>query len=490
MEGLAPATPSPGREGRGHIQTPSQRLDDALHALAQLPDDLGLEIGCGEEDLGRLRLLARAYGDDARVSLRPASTAHAAWVSGSERIPYDPLQTLAETVEGMWSPEEGMWSAHGDDEILAGHRVTVVSNLPTHYRLPLFAGMSRRLEAVGGSLRVLFLRSSAGRRTWLDSRDPLDFAHDYIHGFDVPVRRRPPRVPLGLGGALRRHRPTIALSAGLSPTVSGIVLRYARRAGIPFGLWSGEIPRIANEQPGVRKRQRRRLVRGADFAIAYGSLAAQYLAQQAPGLPVTLARNTSVLETGARRADAVPVELVTVGDMASPRKGVDVLVRALRAIPQADCRLTVIGDGRLRAQLERDAASDDRIQFAGALPSASVAARYAASDVFLFPSRSDVFGLVLVEAMSCGLPSVVSSSVGAVPDLAVSGHNSLVLGTHEPSSWAEAIARLVEDRQLRSALGGSARRTIARRWTIDHAVEGSLAGLRLAAHLAADGPAR
>jgi len=181
------------------------------------------------------------------------------------------------------------------------------------------------------------------------------------------------------------------------------------------------------------------------------------------------------------------VELLTVGDLASAWNGVDVLVEALRAVPQEPCRLTVVGDGSLRKKLEREAASDDRVKFIGALPPAGVRAASAESDVFLFPSRSDVFGLVLVEAMSRGLAIAVSSAVGAVPDVTVPGHNCLVIGSHEPRSWADAIVRLVGDARLSTRLGDAARRTIARRWTIDHAVEGSLAGLRLGARLAADG---
>jgi len=487
MAALAPAGPSPARGGRQHAS--SGGLAEALHALAQLPDDVGLDVGCDEAEMQRLGLMAWAYGVGGRFELRPSAGARATWVRGAERIPHDPRRTIAETVEGLWPPGVESWLGSGDDGVLEGHRVAVVSNLPAHYRIPLFAGISRRLEAVGGSLRVLFLRSSAGSRTWLASEERLDFDHEVVPGVDLPVRRRPPRLPLGLGGALRRHRPTIAVSAGLSPAVSGRVQRYARAAGIPFGLWSGEIATIAARQPRVRQLQRRRLVQNADFGIAYGALASRYLTSLAPTLPVVLARNTSVVAPAGpeRRPRGENVELLTVGDLASPRKGVDVLVEALRAVPQEPCRLTVVGDGSLRKKLEREAASDDRVKFIGALPPAGVRAASAESDVFLFPSRSDVFGLVLVEAMSRGLAIAVSSAVGAVPDVTVPGHNCLVIGSHEPRSWADAIVRLVGDARLSTRLGDAARRTIARRWTIDHAVEGSLAGLRLGARLAADG---
>jgi glycosyltransferase involved in cell wall biosynthesis len=485
MEALAPAAPGPAGEGRGDTRTPPHQLAEALHALAQLPDDVGLEIGCDERELDRLRLLASAYGVEERVGLHGSPVAQAAWVRGGERIPYDHERTLAETVESLWPPGVESWLGTGDDQVLEGHRVAVVSNLPAPYRIPLFAGISRRLEAVGGSLRVLFLRSSAGSRTWLASDNKLDFDHAFVPGVDLPIRHRPPRLPIGLGAALRRYRPTISLSAGLSPVVSGTVQRSARRAGIPFGLWSGEIAAIAAMHSRARQLQRRRLAQSADFGIAYSALAAQYLAQLAPQLPIVLGRNSSVVQVScpSRPARPEPVELLVVGDLASPRKGVDVLIHALRAVPDLGCRLSVVGGGRLQGDLEDKAAGDARIRFLGPLSATAVNSAYAESDVFLFPSRQDVFGLVLTEAMSHGLAPVVSSAVGALPDVAVPGLNCVVIGNHEPGAWAEAISRLAENHDHRSALGSAARRTISRRWTVAHSAEGWMAGFRLAANL-------
>ena len=466
-------------------RTTPHRLAEALHALAQLPDDVGLELACDETAMRRLELMTWAYGLDGRVELRPTASSWATWTRGAERIPYDPAMTIAEAVESLWPEGVESWLGSGDDHVLEGHRVAVVSNLPAQYRIPLFAGISRRLEAVGGSLRVLFLRSSGGSRTWLDSEEGLDFEHEVVPGVDLPVRQRPPRLPFGLGAALRRYRPTIVVSAGLSPVVSGRAQRYASAAGIPFGLWSGEIATIASKQPRIRQLQRRRLVRKADFGIAYSALAAEYVESLAPQLPTVHGRNSSVhgVSGPSRPARPEPVELLAVGDLASPRKGIDVLVHALRAAPDLACRLSVVGGGALRDDLEGEAAADTRIRFLGPLPATGVEAAYAESDVFLFPSRQDVFGLVLTEAMSHGLSPIVSSAVGALPDLVVPSRNCVVVHTNGPEDWASAIACLVTKHELRSAMGSAARRTIARRWTVAHSVEGWMAGFRLGANI-------
>ncbi len=472
-----------------------------MHALAQLPSELELELGCEERQHGELELLARAYGLDERVAFRGASGSGAVGEIRRRRpdgttvmVADDDVaraSTMAELVESLWPPGDCEAFAGGADQVLNGHGVGIVTNLPARYRIPLFNRLQRRLERAGARFRVFFLGSGAPRRTWLYPTEQLEFEHEFVDGFRLPIRQRAPRVPLGLGRRLQGFQPSILLVGGLSPLVASPAARYARANGAIFGLWSGEISRMATAQSRLRTVQRRRLLQQATFAVAYGSLAARYLRLLAPALPIVIGRNTSVSETQGERTPVVsgPVELLTVGDLGSKRKGIDLLVEALAAIPELPCRLTVVGGGRERSLLEANAGGDQRIRFMGGLPAERVHDLYREAAAFLFPSRADVFGLVLVEAMAAGLATVTSTAPGAVADLALPERNCLVLDTHDPTEWSEAIRQLAGDRHLRSTVGTAARATVARRWTMDHAVEAMTAGLRLAA-LQAEGGAR
>ena len=148
-------------------------------------------------------------------------------------------------------------------------------------------------------------------------------------------------------------------------------------------------------------------------------------------------------------------------------------------MPGLPCRLTVVGDGPELAKLQARASRERRIRFCGAMASTDVRRMLVDADVFLFPSRYDVFGLAVVEAMGAGLATVVSPLSGAVDDLCATERNCLVVegGRHE---WATAIERLVGDSELRSRLGAAAARTIRDRWTLEHAASAMLAGFRLA----------
>lgn len=468
------------------------RLDDLVHALSQLPDEFTLEIECDESARRRLALIVGAYGIGSRVLLEPSGTARwrmaAATGDGTVReVASDGSPpagtTIAELIDAI-APRAFAPPLEFDDDLLEGHRLAFVTNVPARYRVDLFNAFGERLESCGAKLRVVYLARPPARRSWLRP-GALEFEHEYLRSVPVPVRRRPPYVPVDLGRTLRRFDPTIVISAGFSPMASGWAARYARSAGASFGLYSGEIASVPTARSRLRAAQRRRMIERADFGLAYSQLGSHYLAGFDPALPMVVGRNTSVASAGpSPGSGSQTVRLLTVADLSSAFKGVDVLVEALLLRPDLDCRLTIVGDGADRPRLERIAGGDPRIEFAGALWGDELHALRARSDGFLFASRADRFGLVQVEAMASGLATVVSAAVGAVPDLAAPGGNCLVVQTHEPADWAAAIARLVEDAPLRASLADAAWRTIAQRWTFAHAAAAMTAGTRLGALVA------
>jgi hypothetical protein len=446
-----------------------------VHALAQLPDSVVVQLPNGLPAQAHLELLAAAYGVHERLSFGPARGAQVADALLADEI------SLAELVEALSEEDNSPASLHSDDEILRGERVALVTNLPAHYRVPLLNAMATRLHAVECRFRVFFCAQSHGPRPWLTSAEGLEFEHEFLRSVALPIRRRPPLVPLNLKSALAAYRPTILLPAGFSPAVSGKVARQAHRQRIAFGVWSGEHDRMGTARRPVRRVQRRRLLKRAQFAIAYGSASARYLRGLAPALPTVIGRNAAPVPAAAGIVDAnLHVELVTVGDVADTRKGIDVVIEALRARPELECRLTVIGGGAILPELESSARGDRRIEFVGERDPTETQRMLRNADVFLFPTRSDIFGLALVEAMGAGLCAIVSPAAGAVADLCIHRRNCLLVSGHNPEAWAATIAEVVSDSRLRQALGERARSTIDRRWTIEHAADAMIAGLRLA----------
>ena len=451
----------------------SERL---VHALAQLPDEIELELRDSDPDRDRIELLIAAYGIGDRIRFCPE-------VSANGR----PAATMAKLVDSLSSGDGAAALCRGSDELLEGERIALVTNVPAHYRIPLFNGMQRRLSDAGGRLRVYFTGSDPAKRTYMRP-EAFAFEHEILRTRRLPLGGGD--LPVGLERRLRHFHPTMVVAAGFAPGVAGRVARYTSARDIGFGVWSGEIPSAATADVPLRRWQRRWILRRAAFAIAYGSLATEYLRTVAPQLPVVYGRNTAPADPlPARPADSSPMEVLSIGQ-AIPRKGLDVLVDAFRLLQDVACRLTIAGGGPELTALRNRAEGLTNVRFLGAIPSDEVQEAYRSADVVAFPTRFDIFGLVLVEALGSGRATVVSSAAGAVPDLCIPDRNSLVVDGHDPTSWAAAIRRLAGDSKLRTALADEGRQTIARRWTIDHAVDAMLAGLRLGVLTRADGRPR
>jgi glycosyltransferase involved in cell wall biosynthesis len=105
-----------------------------------------------------------------------------------------------------------------------------------------------------------------------------------------------------------------------------------------------------------------------------------------------------------------------------------------------------------------DLAQDSQVTYIGNVPQTELRSIYARSDVLVLPSVSDAFGLVVLEAMSVGLPVVVSESVGA-SDLVQHGGAGLVIPARNTEAIQDALMWLYSNPAIREAMAGQALQT-------------------------------
>jgi glycosyltransferase involved in cell wall biosynthesis len=146
-------------------------------------------------------------------------------------------------------------------------------------------------------------------------------------------------------------------------------------------------------------------------------------------------------------------------------KGVFDLVDAYAQLSQeirAKVGLVFAGDGADRGELMERASRivPGAIQFAGFVHREELPGFYALADGLIFPTHSDPWGLVVNEAMSCGLPVIATSVAGCVADLVQDGCNGFVVLPGNVPQLASAMARLAEDSTLRCEMGSRSRKKI------------------------------
>lgn len=149
-----------------------------------------------------------------------------------------------------------------------------------------------------------------------------------------------------------------------------------------------------------------------------------------------------------------------VGRLAA-EKGCDQLIGVATAEPRL--QLALVGDGPDRARLER-LFRGSRVTFTGFLRGEELADAYAAADVFVFPSRTDTLGLVLLEAMATGLPVVAYDTPAARETLDAYPRAVLLPVDSPPAAWNAAVAGLLQRRDEQALPSRAAASAAADDW--------------------------
>jgi glycosyltransferase involved in cell wall biosynthesis len=161
-------------------------------------------------------------------------------------------------------------------------------------------------------------------------------------------------------------------------------------------------------------------------------------------------RRSSEMRT--RLADGHPEDplFLYVGRL-SAEKEIERLKPILRANPNA--RLALVGDGPHHKHLQQHFAGLP-VHMAGFLHGEELAQAYASSDIFIMPSRTETLGLVILEAMSSGLP-VVAARAGGIPEMIQDGVSGFLF--NEEAEAITAVKQLLSSGALRETIGRTAR---------------------------------
>jgi glycosyltransferase involved in cell wall biosynthesis len=275
---------------------------------------------------------------------------------------------------------------------------------------------------------------------------------------------------------------------------------YCRRAGVPHlmtrhTMWEDYILSYAPHTPrwlarGIVNVWSRLDYRLVDRVVVPAEHLRQLIRSYGVSIPVEVIPNgvdileaahlscTEASERVARILRSVEGKrvLITMGRVAR-EKNIDFLISAFERVPQTPqpVVLLVVGDGPYRKKLESKVVASgwgERILFTGYLDRSEVAALLVRSDVFVFASKTESHGLVIIEAMSCGTAIVAVKARGA--DEIVDGSWGTDLVPEDPDEFARRVTMLLADEQLRQRLATQGREA-AQNWTLQRMAERTLA---------------
>jgi len=156
-------------------------------------------------------------------------------------------------------------------------------------------------------------------------------------------------------------------------------------------------------------------------------------------------------------------KLLFVGRV-SKEKNLDLIVSSYRKLRERGvaARAIFVGDGPYLKEMKR--LLPDGI-FTGYMSGEELATAYASADIFVFPSTTDTFGNVVIEAHASGIPAIVSD-VGGPRDLVTEGVDGFITHAGDVAQFTDAVEKLAKDPQMCASFGKAARKKVeSRDWT-------------------------
>jgi len=358
-------------------------------------------------------------------------------------------------------------------------RLIIISEIIAPYRIPVFNALA---QEAGIDLHVIFLaENDPTLRQWRVYKDEIRFSFQILHSWRRRLGKYNGLLNWGVSSSLRRASPDAILCAGYNYIASWQSMWWARRNRVPFLVW---VESTAADQRGnnlLIESLKTKFLRSSNAFVVPGRSSFAYL--QSYGTPrglIYTAPNAVdvdffVQESEEARHNAAPLRrdlqlparyFLFVGRLIR-EKGIFDLLDAYGALPselRAAIGLVIVGEGNGRSALEGRAAKTvpGAVHFAGFVHREQLPSYYALSEVLVFPTRSDPWGLVVNEAMACGLPVISSGAAGCAADLVEDYWNGRVLPAGDIHQFAHAMNEVAGDAALRSLMGRRGRDRILR----------------------------
>lgn len=254
----------------------------------------------------------------------------------------------------------------------------------------------------------------------------------------------------------------------------GILVGLARTFGVPvvLHLHGGRFPKHYKDANPLMRWAIRRMMSMTNEIVVLGEFWRDWVAE---AFGPEARHRTTLLHNAVPgpavppvREDNGPVRLLFLGRLIK-LKGIDVLLNALASPVCRDkpWRVTIAGDGDLETYraLAKDLGIADRVRFTGWLDQQGCRRELTDAHVLVQPSMFEGLPMSVLEAMAEGL-TIVATPVGSVPDAIADGETGLLVPPGDTDALAEALARVIDDPNLRRNLGVGARSRWERQFDI------------------------
>lgn len=356
-------------------------------------------------------------------------------------------------------------------------KVLFLTNIPSPYRVEFFNQFGTKCE-----LTVLYQKERSAERDekWVgDSRNT--YRSVFLNGISTGVDHA---LSFEVLKYLKKDQYDFIFICGLASPTEMLALTWCKLRGIPYYFESdGGVPKSG---VGFKERIKRFNLQGAKGYFSTGEMHDKYYrAYGVTDEKIIHYPFSSVVDCDIIDAPLLPEEkrrlridngfssetmVITVGQFI-PRKGIDVLLKAWDKSDPNSMLIIVGGEPTTEYLALTDEISSDKVRFVPFMSKNELKEYYRMADLFVFPTREDIWGLVVNEAAAMGLPIVSTDRAGAAIELIQDGRNGYIVAGENVDALRAGIEKYMNLSDEEKMAMANASLETARQFTIEKMVE-------------------
>lgn len=359
-------------------------------------------------------------------------------------------------------------------------KILYLTNIPSPYRVAFFSELGKHCD-----LTVLYERKNASDRDkkWY-SESENTFKSIFLKGINIGTDNS---LCTGIISYLNRNRYDHIIVGVYSTCTAIIAIFYMKYKNIPF--WISTDGGFIKKDSTLAYRLKRGLISSASGWFSTGITATAYLKYYGADptkcreYPFTSVCENELLNMPLTRKDKQLFRkklllteekiIISVGQFIY-RKGYDILLEAAYRLP-ADYGVYIIGGTPTEEYIRiKNSLKINNVHFVGFKTKKELADYYKAADIFVLPTREDIWGLVINEAMAYALPVVTTDRCIAGLEMIDEGKNGYIIPADDAEALAEAAKTAVEKQEKLSRHSLA----VARKYTIEKMAMAYLNGLK------------
>ncbi|KKG99372.1 hypothetical protein DU68_01480 [Methanosarcina mazei] len=367
------------------------------------------------------------------------------------------------------------------------YKIAFIHNIISPYRIPLFEGLSGHPSL---DLFVYFCAKTHKNRKW-DVLENKNYKYEVLSGilfesFGITFHINP-----SIFLRLFKEKYDAVIISGNPDFTTFISYLTCRLFNIPIIWWSEGIESAQSFLGKLISPIIKHIVKNVDSVVVPGSLSRDFQVKMGSSYdkiflaPNIVDNDTYIgksLELKKNKAESkqklelnYSTIILYVGQLIE-RKGVDYLISAYQILKDEfeDLCLVIIGDGDFKNNLESICNRNDinDVYFKGWVSEEEKFIYYSISDVFVLPTLSDVWGLVINEAMCFGLPVVSTKAAGASWDMIVPGKNGYIVNSANVNELYYSIKKIIVNQDVCLKMGEESSKIIQNRFSVHDMVNG------------------